>query len=270
MTKLIFAILAVLCSYVSAQTYTIEELQKSGVKLGPDAFTEPENECRDRMCTYHVRGTITAQTVQDVQRYSEKRPDRFSLQVQFDSLGGDVHAAIELGRLIRKHGGWTIVSTGKCASACVLSFVGGVYRHTGATWPQLGIHTPYSISTRQTSPGASQKRYQELGDSIRTYLRDMNIPDGLYDEMLRYPAEAVHYLTKDEVSRYRLTGTDPAQQDQDDSAHARRLGVDKVTYLARKAQVKRECDRYWGDYALKYGSLQFFQCQERILQAKNP
>lgn len=68
------------------------------------------------------------------------------------SMGGDVHSAIRIGRLLRRNEA-AILLAGPCASACVVMIAGAVKRHSLDTG--VGVHRPFS-DTR--SPRASPKR----------------------------------------------------------------------------------------------------------------
>ena len=129
----------------------------------------------------------------------------------------------------------------------------------------MGIHRPYTVGAPAADYAESAKRFKEIERSIRDYLNEMNIPASLLDEMLRYKAESMHILTPSELSRFRLEGSDYVWQDQIDSTAARRYGIDKRTYLSRKAQVDRNCKRS----AETADSLKkWITCRESILRAK--
>lgn len=61
-------------------------------------------------------------------------------EVWFSSPGGNVMAALEIGRYLRKSGLATRVPSGaSCASACTYAFVGGVFRAVDPT-ARVGVH----------------------------------------------------------------------------------------------------------------------------------
>ena len=71
------------------------------------------------------------------------------VHVYLNSLGGDVDAAMAIGRLIRKYDGWTYIGDwlstmpldSKCFSSCALIFIAGVRRtSTGPGYSALGIN----------------------------------------------------------------------------------------------------------------------------------
>ena len=67
-----------------------------------------------------------------------------------DSEGGDVYAALRIGRMLRKARAWTHVLKGsKCISACVFLLAGSVRRDVDGG--VVGIHRPYSSDTEALS-----------------------------------------------------------------------------------------------------------------------
>src|SRR5690348_3816092 len=60
-----------------------------------------------------------------------------------DSPGGDVVAAMQAGRILRRELAHTVVAIDSiCASACVFMYLGGVYR---TSFGKIGLHRPYPI-----------------------------------------------------------------------------------------------------------------------------
>lgn len=259
--SLIFALLG--SPSADAQPSKLNEPLKGDIRF----TTESESGCNDRYCTFYVRGTITNDTAREAQDFLVANKNKY-LTVHFDSLGGDVRAALDLGRVIRKYVATTYLGAGDCASACVLSFVGGADRTTASKAPRFGIHTPYSIDTRNITYENADNRFKTTSKLVAQYLQDMNIPSSLFDEMLRYPAESMHVMTSEELSRYRVLGMDPAEQDRRDSNLARLYGVDKQTYLSRKQLTKIECDRHSIDNPTKDSFLKHILCRDRIMYAK--
>jgi hypothetical protein len=75
-----------------------------------------------------IVGTITERDSNALQNISDQFAYK-SLKVYLDSKGGDVAAAIKIGRIIRKNEGETsIPMSAKCYSSCALIFISGVIR----------------------------------------------------------------------------------------------------------------------------------------------
>lgn len=153
--------------------------------------------------------------------------------VWFASDGGDIDTAMELGRLLRRHGLLTMVGKfDQCLSACVFAFMGGDRRMVAG---RLGIHRPFFPFTLD-SPDR-QVRFRNLQRVLKDYIDELDFPPSLYEAVMAVPPEVVHYLSVAELKRYYLDGISPSSEDLADAAEARRLKVSMAAYLARKAKV---------------------------------
>lgn len=177
-------------------------------------------------------------------RWYKPDADDTGYNVGLDSEGGDVGAAIEIGRMFRK--ARVFASLGpqdKCLSACVFLLAGSVRRFNNGP---VGIHRPYSSSTSSTSYESMQENTLKLGELVRTYLIQMNIPDDLYEDMRRVPPEQIKVLSPDELDRYGLNADDPVFAELNDNREANLAGVSKTEFLHRKA-LSKQClkEGYW-------------------------
>ncbi len=153
--------------------------------------------------------------------------------VWFASDGGDIDAAMELGRLLRRHGLLTVVGKfDQCLSACVFAFMGGERRMVAG---RLGIHRPFFPFTLDTPD--RQVRFRNLQRVLKDYIEELDFPPSLYEAVMAVPPEVVHYLSTAELKRYYLDGISPSSEDLADAAEARRLKLSMAEYLARKARV---------------------------------
>lgn len=153
--------------------------------------------------------------------------------VWFASDGGDIDTAMELGRLLRRHGLLTMVGKfDQCLSACVFAFMGGERRSVAG---RLGIHRPFFPFTVDTPD--RQVRFRNLQRVLKDYIDEMDFPPSLYEAVMAVPPEVVHYLSIAELKRYYLDGISPSSEDLADAAEARRLRLSMAEYLTRKAKV---------------------------------
>jgi len=153
--------------------------------------------------------------------------------VWFASDGGDIDAAMELGRLLRRLGIFTLVGKDdRCLSACVFAFMGGERRSVAG---QLGIHRPYFPFTQDTPDRPA--RFRHLQRTLRDYMEELDFPPSLYEAIMVVPPESVHLLSPAELKRFYLEGISPLSEDLADAAAARRLGVSMFEYLQRKAKA---------------------------------
>lgn len=179
-----------------------------------------------------------------------------------NSPGGDIYAAMEIGRLLRKVRATCIVPVdGQCSSACVLVLVGAVER---SIYGKIAIHRPYSTYVGKRDYKNTEKEYRRTEMAVRIYLKDMNFTENLVDAMLQVPPEQARILSRKESVDFGLIGIDPVEQEVRDAALAAIYGISKQEYLYRKIQVDEACP-----LPLKEPSLpereQRWQCQEAFM-----
>ncbi|MDH4584462.1 hypothetical protein E8F20_21630 [Pseudomonas sp. BN415] len=117
--------------------------------------------------------------------------------VLLDNIGGSVAEAIRMGRLLRETGFDVMVPTdGVCQGSCVYLLAAGRNKTVRG---YVGLHRPYFPhgDSAQVAPVGS--RY-----SPTAYLREMNVPLSLLDEMNSIEPTRMRVLTKDELAKYRL------------------------------------------------------------------
>jgi hypothetical protein len=127
-----------------------------------------------------ITGTITehdARAFQELAREIERAP----FSVWLNSEGGEVSAALEIGRLIRRYEGTTAISVpSKCYSSCALIFIAGVLR---LNLGKLGLHRPYFASAPQSRQSVESK-YPLLLSKVKNYVTEMGITDSFYQQMV--------------------------------------------------------------------------------------
>lgn len=152
--------------------------------------------------------------------------------VWFAGNGGDVDAAMEMGRVLRKLGVSAVVARGgQCLSSCVLAFMGGDRRTVAG---RLGIHRPYFSSARKVPDRRSY--YRELQKRVQQYIDELDFPPSLYEAFMAVPPESISILTAADLRKFYLQGMSPAVEDEADATAARRLGISVAEYLQQKAQ----------------------------------
>lgn len=155
-----------------------------------------------------------------------------------NSLGGDVATALAMGRLVRKKEMAVVLPRqGKCASACVFIYIGGVIRVPEAT---LQIHRPY-LTGSSLNFVETQQKYHAIERQIKTYLRDMNASEQLYDDMMKIPPQESKHIGIDELDRYGVPMYDPVYLEHIENKHATEAGLSKVEWLRLKSAAEREC-----------------------------
>lgn len=194
-----------------------------------------------------ISGTIARSDVAKVAAALIGDPSKSRLAceiiVWLDSNGGDIEAAMDIGRLIHQKKSCVSVSgLGRnkyvCASACVLILAAGADR---SAYASTGIHRPYSTGGDARSYGDATARYRATANRVKAYLEEMGMPARLFEEMMRVPAEKVRWLTENERVELGLIGKDSAYTDALDAETATRLGISKQDWLIRKGRADREC-----------------------------
>jgi hypothetical protein len=138
------------------------------------------------------------------------------------SPGGNVSAAINIGRFFRKYliaafapvpapdglrerpwmnGNGQIVNwcSGQeciCASACALIWFGAVKREG-----EVGLHRPTTEdpSFRALSPADASKIYRQILGSVTTYLDEMEVPKPMADAMVSTSSSDIKWVDSDEA-----------------------------------------------------------------------
>ncbi len=159
-----------------------------------------------------------------------------------NSAGGNLDAAMDLGRILRKLGTVAIVSPDHvCASACVFVLAGSNNRTVGG---KVGIHRPYQSRDDATTAEEQKTFYSSLGNKVKEYLNEMNINPALYDDMIRISSDSVKFLSEQDLERYGLSEMDPYTEEADSAYQAKELKISKQELLKRKAKIDRDCQRY--------------------------
>lgn len=199
---------------------------------------------REDPCRVYVDGVITAKDFaifQAVERHIATMPTHKRRVVVFlNSDGGDIEAAITIGKLLRRqpYSDARILSGQRCLSACVFVLAGALLRSVNG---QVGIHRPFSQGATVPTYQENQTRFRALETLVRDFLKDMNLPATLYDEMMRVPPEKMRILSKSDLERFGLNQHDPVYLDVIESEQAQRFGLSKPEYLAHREVARRVC-----------------------------
>lgn len=159
--------------------------------------------------------------------------------------GGDVDAAMEVGRLLRKLGVSTFVASGdQCLSSCVFAFMGGDRRTVAG---HIGIHRPYFSSTRKVEN--RRLHYRQLQQRLQRYIEELDFPPSLYEALMRVPSESISILSGADLKKYYLHGMSPSAEEEADAVAAGNLGISVLEYLQQKAQAQPCAGVFGGDGA---------------------
>ena len=166
-------------------------------------------------------------------------PPGWRLGVFLNSAGGDVDAAIRLGRLFREARAQVWVSE-NCVSACVLAFAGGVVRTNFNG--KVGIHRPaLAVVPKQLDMNFIRRSTDEVILRLRAYAKDMNVNDRLIDDMLVIPPENVRWLSQEDLNKYGLGHMDPVYAEMQVLEGAKKYGITPGVYRARDQIARYKC-----------------------------
>lgn len=130
--------------------------------------------------------------------------------VTFDSGGGNVDAALRLGRAIRSMGLSTVqLRSLECSSACALAFLGGVTR--SAEPGSIGVHRTSFAGDTVIDGHEAAAAVQALTAEIMTYIIEMGVDPRLLQLSLSTGSDDMRYLTGREMQEYAMvndTGTE--------------------------------------------------------------
>lgn len=212
-----------------------------------------------------VSGEIRVGDIAEVSRViKELDHPRYRIIFYVDSEGGDVRSAIEIGRLFRKARVSVFMedNKSKCLSSCVFLLAGAVHRMPIGV---VGIHRPYSSDGQTRSYDETQRMFRDLESLSKQFLADMNIPSTLFDAMMRVPPQNIRRLSSEELYNFGLVGTDPVEQEIEDTEKAQRLGISRQEFLKKKARAERVCNKYLSMPWSKGEN--YFTCIEAALRA---
>jgi len=217
--------------------------------------------------TLHVivsmKGPISGNDLQTLQREIDLKRDP-NIMVFIESRGGDWNSALSLGRFLRKIGAAVFVKQQGCYSSCVLILAAGIRRLINGP---VGIHRPYSTDLTPQSFSEAQRRYRALEAAAKDYLLEMNLPESLFEAMVRVPPESIRILTTLELERFGLSQDDPVAEEIGDAKEARELGITKTEYLRRKARREKVCPpQDLGPDRVKESAESYMNCRIAVMR----
>lgn len=121
--------------------------------------------------------------------------------VTFDSPGGNLAKAMELGRLIRGYGLSTIQLRGlDCSSACSLAFMGGVVRY--AEPGAIGVHKSSFAPGHGMTTDDAVSAVQHIVAEVMAYMNSSGVDSDLLQLALKYEPGDMRYLSLSEMQEY--------------------------------------------------------------------
>lgn len=210
-------------------------------------------------CSLHITGGIRRGDQKKLTASMARYPKIDTLIVKLDSSGGDYLEAINIGQVLRRARAVVAVEgKARCFSSCVLLLAAGVAR---APYGKVGVHRPVSTDTNPTDYEQAQREFRQLETITRAYLRDMNLPEDLFNAMATVPPHELKILSKSELRQYGLSIADPVDENINNAQWARRYKLSISEYLRRKALVEELCSQF-------ISGLKWNECRESIFTGK--
>jgi hypothetical protein len=151
------------------------------VSVAPSAQAEVRiDRSAEAFIELSISGTITdddAETFAGLSRELEYK----NAFIDLNSEGGNVFAAMKIGKLIRKYDASTIVEgSARCFTSCALIFIAGVQRHNIG---ELGLHRPYFAAAPQ-SRETIEKQVPLMLSMVKGYIAEIGVTDDFYYQMV--------------------------------------------------------------------------------------
>ncbi len=169
------------------------------------ALTYDTDQTADGTSIVVVAGEFEA--TDDLTRFREAVRSHHVRIVGFNSPGGDIAKAMELGRQIRAFGLHTVqIKRAECASACALAFMGGVRRMTEAG--AIGVHRSPFANPDQIGSGDAVAAVQDVTAEMIDYMMELGVDPAILRLSLRYGSDDMRYLSRSEMAQYRVVTGD--------------------------------------------------------------
>jgi len=193
----------------------------------------------DEKLTVRISGTISGGDSKALQELSAELERGPYFTVDLESKGGDVVAAMEIGRFIRKYEGTTFIGESnygaKCYSSCALIFIAGVLRLSDG---ELGLHRPYLASAPQIRQ-VVEKQVPLMLSQIKQYITEMGITDNFYERMVNTePSRMATYNMEDSLSL--VPERDPVNEEIGIAYQARHYGT-TTSEMRKRVLASEEC-----------------------------
>jgi len=151
------------------------------VLIGVLAWTtaaQADNRFDKKTSTVQITGTIWDRDAGRLQNQFGETAPKIVPKFSLNSEGGDIFAAIRIGRLIRKLKARTVVAPrAKCHSACALIFIAGMERTNSG---EIGLHRPY----HDTDAEQLKQYLPALYAQVKDYVLEMGLSEAFFQKMM--------------------------------------------------------------------------------------
>lgn len=159
--------------------------------------------------------------------------------VDLNSPGGDLAAAMKIGRLIHDKAILVRVKSGQtCASACVFILIAGLSR-TVVYPAAIALHRPRSSSESFSSLpiGDAVGSYEAMAEVAKKYFAAMGGNPRAFDIIMTTPSDKAYVLTDREITDLGMRGESAAFQEVDLASQVKEFGQRGAAFF-RECQAK--------------------------------
>lgn len=166
----------------------------------------------DALPEIYIEGRISEQTVKEF-KDTVSRHGLSDAKVVFDSGGGSLDDAIELGYLIRDLGfstsvggytqDWDKSKPAVCFSACTAAFLGGKYRYFKLP-SEFGVHQYRSVGIYNDYQQSLESAVQAYSGKHLRYIKDMDVDTEFYEKTVAQSNDDIELLSLDELIQMRI------------------------------------------------------------------
>ncbi len=192
------AILALLTEACPAAPMTIRTDRYDGIPYVLDAEA-----------TVYLDGDIDAESVKRLGSTLDGLQG-IPVTIQFNSAGGELNAAIAMGRLVREHGVATSVGRpgakrfemlpGKCLGTCAMAYLGGRFRY----FTKGSIYGVHRASQPEKRRGNELEVGQKISAMLAGYLREMEADPALLNLIAATAPDKLYTLSERELKSLRI------------------------------------------------------------------
>ena len=167
--------------------------------------------------TVKLRGVIDGSRLYLVRQALQRRDTvrralhrEVDFHIDVDSQGGEIFAALEIGRIMRAERALISVGRGaSCISACVFMLMGAIERHISGD-ARVGLHRPSLRAPQEGGPrpGSEDEVVAAIAEQLVLYAQQMNVPRTIIDAMMLVPPDRVELLSASELATYGMKRVD--------------------------------------------------------------
>jgi hypothetical protein len=180
-----------------------------------------------------LHGAISQADADELMRNATRFWYRSPAQIFLNGTGGDLDAAMRIGRLIRSVDGVTY-SSDNCYGGCALVFIAGVSRFNLGT---IGLNRPRPASSAQGREPVEQAPSLLL-PKLKAYVAEMGVTDRFYQEMVNTNSSSMKLYYRKAIEEM-VPERDPAYDEIETSYEARGYGVDAAEMRRRERETSK-------------------------------